>query len=206
MERCETPMFEGGVSQEIIFQEVISNSASENEPLGTIAGRGVLNDKHKGGKIIAKIDEPSYIIGIASITPRIGYPQGNKWDVNLKNMDDLHKPILDQIGMQDLITDQMAWFDSERGINGMIFRSAGKQPAWLNYMTNVNKTYGNFAVQDNEMFMTLNRRYGMIMEEPELSIDDLTTYTHPQNYNNIFAQNAVGYISMSNQIVSRTVT
>ena len=26
MERCETPMFEGGVSQEIVFQEVISNS------------------------------------------------------------------------------------------------------------------------------------------------------------------------------------
>ena len=38
-----------------------------------------------------------------------------------------------------------------------------------------------------EMFMTLNRRYGMIMEEPELSIGDLTTYIHPQNYNNIFA-------------------
>ena len=35
----------------------------------------------------------------------------------------------------------------------------------VNYMTNVNKTYGNFAIQDNEMFMTLNRRYGMIIEE-----------------------------------------
>ena len=39
--------------------------------------------------------------------------------------------------------------------------------------------------------MTLNRRYGMIMEEPELSIDDLTTYIHPQNYNNIFAQTSI---------------
>ena len=26
MERCETPMFEGGVSQEIVFQEVVSTS------------------------------------------------------------------------------------------------------------------------------------------------------------------------------------
>ena len=58
-------------------------------------------------------------------------------------------------------------------------------------MTNVNKTYGNFAIQDNEMFMTLNRRYGMIMEEPELSIDDLTTYIHPQKYNNIFSQTSI---------------
>ena len=31
MERCETPIFEGGVSQEIVFQEVISNSATEQE-------------------------------------------------------------------------------------------------------------------------------------------------------------------------------
>ena len=28
MERCETPIFEGGMSTEIVFQEVISNSAS----------------------------------------------------------------------------------------------------------------------------------------------------------------------------------
>ena len=41
MERCETPVFEGGTSQEIVFQEVISNSATEQEPLGALAGRGV---------------------------------------------------------------------------------------------------------------------------------------------------------------------
>ena len=47
-ERCETPIFEGGTSQEIVFQEVISNSASENEPLGTLAGRGVTtNETHQ---------------------------------------------------------------------------------------------------------------------------------------------------------------
>ena len=38
MERCETPMFEGGMSTEIVFQEVISNSASGEQPLGTLPG------------------------------------------------------------------------------------------------------------------------------------------------------------------------
>ena len=51
MERCETPMVEGGVSQEIVFQEVISNSASQDEPLGTLAGRGVTTGRQKGGHI-----------------------------------------------------------------------------------------------------------------------------------------------------------
>ena len=37
IERSETPIYEGGFSSEIIFQEVISNSATENEPLGTLS-------------------------------------------------------------------------------------------------------------------------------------------------------------------------
>ena len=55
LERCETPIFEGGTSQEIVFQEVISNSASENEPLGTLAGRGVTTGRKKGGHIRIKV-------------------------------------------------------------------------------------------------------------------------------------------------------
>ena len=47
-ERCETPIFEGGTSQEIVFQEVVSNSASQDEPLGTLAGRGVTTGKQRG--------------------------------------------------------------------------------------------------------------------------------------------------------------
>ena len=27
----------------------------------------------------------------------------------------------------------------------------------------------------------------MVLEDPEVSIDDLTTYIHPEKYNNIFA-------------------
>ena len=48
LERCETPTFEGGTSQEVVFQEVVSNSATENEPLGTLAGRGINAGKQKG--------------------------------------------------------------------------------------------------------------------------------------------------------------
>lgn len=91
MERCETPMFEGGVSQEIVFQEVVSNSASQDEPLGTLAGRGVTTGRQKGGHIRIKVTEPCYIMCICSITPRIDYGQGNTWDTYLETMDDWHK-------------------------------------------------------------------------------------------------------------------
>jgi hypothetical protein len=110
MERCETPMFEGGVSQEIVFQEVISNSASQDEPLGTLAGRGVTTGRQKGGHIRIKVTEPCYIMCICSITPRIDYGQGNTWDTYLETMNDWHKPALDGIGYQDSLNGERAWW------------------------------------------------------------------------------------------------
>lgn len=183
--KAYTPMYMGGLSKEVIFQEVVSNSAQENEPLGTLAGRGVFSNKHKGGRVTINVDEPSYIIGICSLTPRIDYSQGNAWDVHLKTMNDFHMPDLDQIGFQDLITEQMAWWDTELIAGQWVQNTAGKQPAWTNYMTNVNKSYGNFAIEDNEMFMTLNRRYEQGFNG---HIQDLTTYIDPRKYNFIFAE------------------
>lgn len=186
---AENPMYMGGLIKELVFQEVISQTPTEEKPLGTIAGRGRLSGKHKGGKIVIKCDEPSYIIGIISLTPRLDYSQGNHWATNLQSMNDFHKPALDEIGYQDLITDQMAWWDTQLSGAGVpTFKSAGKQPAWINYMTNVNKTYGNFAIDGDEMFMTLNRRYEAYGDESKyLQIKDLTTYIDPSKFNNVFA-------------------
>ena len=117
--KAETPMYIGGLSKEIVFQEVISNSASGEQPLGTLGGKGTLSpDKHKGGSVNVKVTEPAYIMGIVSITPRIDYSQGNRWDTHLMTVDDLHKPNLDEIGFQETSTEQIAWWDTKfDGIN-----------------------------------------------------------------------------------------
>lgn len=190
----ESPMYVGGLIKNLVFQEVISNSATDEQPLGTLAGRGKIGGKHKGGNCIVKIDEPSYIMGIISLTPNVDYSQGNKWDTNLETMNDFHKPALDQIGFQDLITDQMAWWDTtlklENGEFTKTYKSAGKQPAWINYMTSVNQIKGNFADQNQQMFMVLNRRYEISLTqgtENTADIKDLTTYIDPSKFNHIFA-------------------
>ena len=174
LNHIETPLYLGGSSLEIEFQEVVNNSGSEEQPLGTLAGRGIASN-HKGGNIIFKADEPGYIFCITSITPRVDYFQGNEWDNYLSTLDDLHKPQLDGIGFQDRLY---------RSVNAntpyaMAGKSIGKQPAWIEYMTNVNKTYGNFALVENEGWMCLNRIFG--------DIDTYTTYVFPHLYNNIFA-------------------
>lgn len=185
MERCETPMFEGGVSQEIVFQEVVSNSASQDEPLGTLAGRGVTTGRQKGGHIRIKVTEPCYIMSICSITPRIDYGQGNTWDTYLETMDDWHKPALDGIGYQDSLNGERAWWaDYYNADPDLKKTAAGKTVAWINYMTNVNRTFGNFAPGMSESFMVLNRNYSMSVNQ---QIEDLTTYIDPVKFNYIFA-------------------
>jgi len=186
---AETPMYMGGLIKNIVFQEVVSTAASGEESLGTLAGRGKLGSVHKGGKVIIKVDEPSYIMGIVSITPNIDYTQGNDWDNDLVTMNDLHKPALDQIGFQDLITDRMAWFDTMvNAVNVSTYKSAGKQPAWINYMTSFNKALGNFAIESDQMFMVLARKYqaGWLANN-QMVINDLTTYIDPTKFNQIFA-------------------
>ena len=187
----ESPVYHGSLIKELAFQEVISNAASGDDPLGTLAGRGRLTEKHKGGLINIRINEPSIIMGIVSITPRIEYSQGNDWTANLKTFNDFHKPALDAIGFQDLVTDQLLWKDTvvASATGAPTYASLGKQPAWINYMSNVNKVYGGFADQNDSMFMVLNRRYANNPTTGRLS--DGTTYIDPTKFNQIFAQTSL---------------
>lgn len=180
--RAETPIYEGGMSTIIDFEAVVSNSASTasgvEEPLGSLAGRGY-NGQKKGGKIKIKVNEPCYIMGIASITPLVDYSQGNDWDNWLETMDDLHKPQMDGIGYQDLMQNKM------HGLAKPTL-AVGKQPAWLDYMTNFNKTFADFAAGEQESYMVLNRIYNV---DDNGSITNATTYINPKDYTYIFATN-----------------
>ena len=182
---AETPIYEGGMSDEIVFQEVVSNSATEEEPLGTLAGRGMLAGNRKGGKLHIKINEPSYIIGICSITPRVDYCQGNDWDMFLQTMNDLHKPQLDGIGYEDLLVERAAWW--KQGSN----ESIGKTVAWINYMTNFNKTFGNFAKEGNEAFMVLNRYFDPEDRNYATGKVNTSSYINPSDFNYTFADTSL---------------
>ena len=62
--------------------------------------------------------------------------------------------------------------------------AANKTVAWIDYMTNYNRTFGDFAVGETLDFMVLNRRYDV---GDDNTIKDLTTYIDPQKYIESFA-------------------
>lgn len=182
----ESPIFCGGMQSEIAFDEIVSNSATDEEPLGTLAGRGIATMYKSGRGLKIKCTEPSMIMALGSITPRVDYSQGNKWWTRLETMDDFHKPTLDAIGFQELITDEVAAWNTELDDNySCIYSSLGKQPSWIEYTTDVNETYGEFAAGMPLAFMCLNRVYE---ENSDHTIGNASTYIDPTIYNNIFAE------------------
>lgn len=195
LDRPETPVFIGGMTQYIEFDEVISKSATETEygsqPLGDIAAIGRGGKPLNSGHIHYQCEEPGYIMGLLAITPMVDYSQGNDFDLNLQTIDDLHKPALDGIGYQDLIQEQMvgetSTYNGSPDISKMIHIAANKTVAWIDYMTNFNRTFGDFAAGEALDFMVLNRRY----EVENGEITDLTTYIDPQKHIEIFADTAI---------------
>lgn len=196
LDRPETPVFIGGMTQYVEFDEVISKSAAEtaygNQPLGDIAAIGRGGKPLNNGRIHYQCEEPGYIMGLMAITPMIDYSQGNDFDLNLQTIDDLHKPALDGIGYQDLIQEQMVGntskYDGGANISNMKHLTANKTVAWIDYMTNYNRTFGDFAAGETLDFMVLNRRYEVSDND---TIEDLTTYIDPQKYIEIFADTSI---------------
>lgn len=196
LDRPETPVFIGGMTQYIEFDEVISKSATEtaygSQPLGDIAAIGRGGKPINNGHIHYQCEEPGYIMGLMAITPMVDYSQGNDFDLNLQTIDDLHKPALDGIGYQDLIQEQMvgitSTYDAGPNISNIKHLAANKTVAWIDYMTNYNRTYGDFAAGEALDFMVLNRRYDV---SDKNTIEDLTTYIDPQKYIEIFADTSI---------------
>lgn len=196
LDRPETPVFIGGMTQYIEFDEVISKSATEtvygSQPLGDIAAIGRGGKPLNNGHVHYQCEEPGYIMGLIAITPMIDYSQGNDFDLNLQTIDDLHKPALDGIGYQDLIQEQMVGETSTyiggATIDKMKHLAANKTVAWIDYMTNYNRTFGDFAAGEALDFMVLNRRYEV---GDNNTIKDLTTYIDPQKYIEIFADTSI---------------
>lgn len=184
----ESPIYIGGYSAEIAFDEVVSTAESGEEPLGSLAGRGATQfQTKKGGRNIKiKCQEASLIMIINSFTPRVTYSQGNEWWTELRTMDDLHKPDLDGIAFQPLPSGWLAGFaESVDDLTSEVSSLAiGKQPSWIEYTTAVNKAFGSFASGGELEHMVINRTYEA---DQNGMITNATTYINPVEFNVLFA-------------------
>lgn len=182
----EMPSFFGSISTHLNFEDVVQTSASiEDEPLGTLGGRGI---GYTGGRGIHHYSpEAGYVMCIMSIIPHVDYYQGTPWFYELKTVSDNHVPALDGIGYQDLLVDEFYSADTrtDPATGFVTFSNAvGKQPAFTEYMTSSsgNRLHGDFANPNRLMYLTFARRYGS-----DEDLTSFTTYMNPLQFNNNFA-------------------
>lgn len=203
---CLAPELVGAYSGEIEFDEIVSTAQTEadgkNNVLGSLAGRGM----SKGGRgvktrISFKGEGTGMIMAIFSITPRVDYSQGNKWwnTGSILTEDDFYKPLFGGIGFQDLITEEMAAWDTkiDGSDNSVIQYSAGKQPYAIQYMTNQNELYGDLANKESLSSWVITREYE---HDEDVRIKDLTTYVDPTKYNTPFADQGLDALNFIVQI------
>lgn len=196
------PVYEGGLSKEIVFDMVVSTASTDDDPLGSIASRGQFGSKHKGGYVQIEADEEKLVMVVAKITPRLVYNQGNDWTVNILNLDMLHKPVLDKIGYQNLLSDQSAVFETLVDVSNptvLVTKSIGKQPAWQWYRTNYDDALGNMA--DTEDYKVFGRDYeGEKDSNGNYIVKDQTTYIDPMKFNDVFAIESLDAMNFDVQV------
>lgn len=185
----EIPTYCGGVKTHIMFQDITSTAATEQEPHGSLAGKGYdTGTKKKKIKIEAK--EQEFLMAIISITPKIAYGQGNRFFTRWETPTDWHSPRWDNLEWQDLLTDEMHAADTRVDAdNQPIYNAVGKQAAWIEQTTAYDEVFGDFCPEENLNFMVLTRNYEMTPTNDlsEFVLNDTTTYIDPRKHNYAFA-------------------
>jgi len=199
----EAPTFIRSHSFTLSCEDVIQTSEStDGNPLGTLAGRG--RSGATGRHVNFYVPEHGFMMTIFSISPYVDYSQGVSWYLRMTSLGDIHVPVLDGIGFQDLISDDLTtvYTVSPQTTVGNIdndyhygYYGIGKQPAFVEWMTNENRVYGDFADPDRLMYMTLCRRFtdwsvklNAAGTKPVYSATvNFSTYIDPRDWNYCFA-------------------
>lgn len=197
----DMPTFCGSTSSDILFQDIRATTTASvgdaTQFLGDKAssGSGFLRSRRH----VVKADRPGYVMVLASITPRVDYYQNLERYTMYTDIADEFRPEYNGIGLQDVLASDLnadfSTFGPSRPVAGTADdptkESFGKQPAWIEYMTAVNKIRGTFC--STEKSWVLARDFLVNRFDSDLSPAENTNtsaYILPGQWNQPFALQA----------------
>ena len=135
---AESPIYMGGASYEIVFSEVVSNSATEKEPLGSLAGRGteVSRKGDTGGAVAGQAANAAALMEVENQRKSLALQQASMAkDIQLKDAEiKLKNKEADKAGQEALYTEALKETEDalrEARVNREFWE--GRLP-WLNNM------------------------------------------------------------------------
>lgn len=199
----DMPTFCGATSSDILFEDIRATTSAKigdsDQYLGDKGSSAMGFGDSRRFNI--EVDRPGYIMAIATLVPRVDYYQFTERYVRHTKLSDMFRPEFNGIGYQDVLVSDLntefpeGWDASVvTAVDKNPFaQSVGKQPAWVEYMTAVNKVRGSFCTTEKSWVLARDMR-GDTNPSAEVSPTKNTVfsaYIDPSDWNQPFADQSL---------------
>ena len=194
----DMPTFCGATSSDILFEDIRATTSAKigdtDQYLGDKGSSALGYGDSRRFNIT--VDRPGYIMAIATLVPRVDYYQFTDRYVRHTKLSDMFRPEFNGIGYQDvLVSDLNTQFpDSWDGTqpydasDDPFTQAVGKQPAWIEYMTAVNKIRGTFCSSERSWVLARDMRANAVDQDNSPTANtSYTAYIDPGEWNQPFA-------------------
>lgn len=217
----DKPIFLGSRSEWIYMQDIISTATTgavtdaESSTLGQQGGFVAGRTRHENRAVCNfKFNEYGRFMCIFELIPDVDYSAGIDLKLYKTSFSDKYMPQYAQIGYQDVSNHELSALPARQVVldngdgtnvvvnvpdeqdNGVPYK-VGKRIAWSEYMTHIDKVYGEFAQGGKFDYWALLRRYrySQSFHNPDIGIGvgasfdiDYTTYAMPFLFNYLFVE------------------
>lgn len=189
--KSTVPQYVGGFSRNLDFQQIRSTAETSEANLGSYAG---YMSQASGGHLVNFFTrEPGYLITVMTVYPELTYGGGIDSALLKTRVEDFYSPDFANIGYQPRLLREVQAFLSvdypkgsllgtpQYGLGTVNSSAIGYQPAWTEYTTAVNRSYGDLGPGGEKDFWTFHAPYvygGFSFE-----------YINPADFSYIFATN-----------------
>lgn len=194
----DMPTFCGATSSEILFEDIRATTSAKigdaDQYLGDKGSSALGYGDSRRFNIM--VDRPGYIMAIATLVPRVDYYQFTERYVRHTKLSDMFRPEYNGIGYQDVLISDLntefpdSW-DSSASValeNDPFAQAVGKQPAWIEYMTAVNKVRGTFCSSEKSWVLARDMRGDPDSQDKSPAQNTaFTAYIDPGRWNQPFA-------------------
>lgn len=148
-------------------------------------------DRNKNFKFYFSSNEPGTLVCCVSLIPKVDYSQGFDKGITDTLFADDYKPQFAQLGYQDvpiskyttLPTVDFVTDEANVSYSNDLDSVVGKQIAWMDLMSNVNRVHGEFADGGYYQSWVLRRRYtDVIYSDSTRTVPTLTQRNYPSYY------------------------
>lgn len=156
--------------------------------VGDLAGNFNKVDRHRGHSFYAST--PGRVMVIVTLIPNVDYVQGIDFEITKTSFADDYVPEFAQLGFQNVPLSRYSGLPQFKN-NAMSYVdpesvSVGKQVAWLEEMTDVNRNFGEFGWDGLYSYWVLNRLFSRVSRPSQIDrtdfLPEISQYINPLDW------------------------